>query len=104
MNPARNRRGKQTERNIAKITGGKRIGILGRDDVQAGPFSIEVKDRLRFAGSAFMTQAVRNCPEGKTPLVVVHVTGSRHDGDLVMMRLKDWKDWHGALQNKDATE
>ncbi len=96
MNPAGNRRrGKRTERAIAKITGGKRIGILGRDDVQAGAFSIEVKDRVSFAGAGFMQQSVRNCPEGKTPLVIVHTTGSRHADDLVMMRLQDWQDWHG---------
>ena len=41
MNPAKNRqRGKATERAVAKLTGGKRIGILGNDDVQAGLWSI----------------------------------------------------------------
>lgn len=98
MNPATNRRrGKATERAIAKRLGGKRLGILGRDDVQAGPFSIEVKDRMKFSGSHFMNQAVNNCPAGKTPLVVVHITGSRHNEDLVIMRMTDWIDWHGSL-------
>jgi len=98
MNPANNRkRGKRTEAAIAKTLGGKRLGILGKDDVQAGPFSIEVKDRVKFVGTTFMEQAVRNCPEGKTPLVIVHTTGQRHDGDLVMMRMKDWQDWYGQL-------
>lgn len=97
MNPAQNRqRGKRTERAIARITGGQRLGLLGKEDVDAGPFSIEVKDRKTFAGTSFMEQAVRNCREGKTPLVVVHVTGKSHDGDLVMMRFKDWQDWYGS--------
>ena len=96
MTPAQNRtRGKSTERAIANKVGGTRLGLLGKEDVDAGPFSIEVKDRKTFAGTSFMEQAVRNCREGKTPLVVVHVTGKRHDGDLVMMRFKDWQDWHG---------
>lgn len=98
MNPSRNRnRGKRTEKAIAKITGGKRLGILGRDDVQAGAFSIEVKDRVSFVGATFMQQAIRNCPEGKTPLVIVHQTGSRHTDDIVLMRLADWIDWHGQV-------
>jgi hypothetical protein len=43
-----------------------------------------------------MDQAVRNAPPGKTPLVVVHVQGKRHDKDLVVIRLADWIDWHGG--------
>lgn len=98
MNPAQNRqRGKRTERAIAKQLNGTRRGIMGGHDVDAGPFAIEVKDRVRFIGSSFMDQAVRNCPNGKRPLVVVHETGKRHDGDLVMIRLKDWIDWFGKL-------
>jgi len=96
MNPNQNRsRGKRTEKAIAKKVNGKRLGLLGKEDVDAGPFSIEVKDRKVFSGRSFMEQAVRNCREGKTPLVIVHLTGKRHDDDLVMMRLKDWQGWHG---------
>jgi len=55
VNPARNRsRGKNTERQIAKHLGGKQI--LGRDDVQAGPFTIEVKDRACFVGRALWSK------------------------------------------------
>jgi len=98
MNPKVNRaRGKRTEQAIAKRLNGKRLGLLGNEDVSAGPFSVEVKDRRAFVGTSFMEQAVRNCPEGKTPLVIVHCSGKRHDGDLVMMRLADWQDWHGNL-------
>lgn len=98
MNPAGNRRrGKNTERSIAKILNGQRRGILGGHDIDAGPWAVEVKDRVRFAGSVFMQQAIRNAPAGKTPLVVVHVTGSRHADDLVMLRLSDWQDLYGPL-------
>jgi hypothetical protein len=90
-------RGKNTEQAIAGRLGGKRVGIFGGEDIDAGPFSVEVKDRAAFVGAGFMAQAVRNCPAGKTPLVVVHVTGARHDGDLVMMRLADWQDWYGTM-------
>ncbi len=98
MNPAGNRRrGKHTERQIAKRLGGTRRGILGGHDIDAGPWAVEVKDRVSFVGSTFMAQAERNCPPGKTPLVVVHQTGRRHADDLVMLRLTDWLDLFGPL-------
>ena len=98
MNPKENRdRGKRCEQAIAKRLSGTRKGIMGGHDIEAGPFAVEVKSRVKFAGTAFMEQAGRNCPAGKTPLVVVHLHGTRHDADLVIMRLVDWQDWHGNL-------
>jgi len=98
MNPAQNRdRGKRCEKALAKRLGGTRKGIMGGHDIEAGPFAVEVKSRVKFAGTSFMEQAVRNCPDGKTPLVLVHLHGTRHTEDLVMMRLKDWQDWYGNL-------
>lgn len=86
-------RGKRTEKSIAKLLDGKRIGILGKDDIQTydGRFSIEVKDRKKCVVTGFMEQAKRNCGE-KIPLVVLHITGSRHDEDIVMMRMENWKE------------
>ena len=98
MNPKGNRdRGRRCEADIAARLSGRRMGIMGAHDVEAGPFAVEVKSRAVFAGSSFMDQAVRNCPKGKTPLVVLHVTGKRHSEDLVMMRLNDWREWFGKL-------
>lgn len=103
MKPKNNRdRGKRTETAVAKRMNGVRHGIMGGEDISHPLFSIEVKSRLRFAGTSFMDQAVRNTPEGKTPLVVVHVVGSRHDDDLVMMRLKDWIDFYGNLEGRET--
>ena len=96
--PSKNRqRGKATERAIAKRLGGIRRGILGGHDIDCGAWAVEVKDRVNFVGNTFMQQAERNCPPGKTPLVVVHQTGRRHADDLVMLRLSDWLDLHGPL-------
>ena len=89
-------RGKAAERAVAKALGGLRIGTLSREDIHFdGPFSAEVKSRAAFVAADWMDQAVRNAPAGKTPLVVVHVRGKRHDKDLVIVRLADWADWHG---------
>jgi hypothetical protein len=98
MNPKQNRdRGKRCEADIAVRLSGRRMGVMGAHDVEAGPFAVEVKSRVAFVGTGFMAQAARNCPTGKTPLVVVHLTGTRHEGDLVMMRMCDWQEWFGKL-------
>lgn len=93
-------RGKRAERAVAQRIGGKRIGTLSGEDIQHPVFSGEVKSRKAFAAAPWMDQAVRNCPKGKTPLVVVHVHGSRHDKDLVMFRMQDFEDLLGRLEWK----
>lgn len=91
MSSNRNR-GKAAERAVAAALGGKRVGTMGGEDVHLdGPYSCEVKSRQAFVASSWMDQATRNAPEGKTPLVVVHVHGKRHAEDLVILRLEDWK-------------
>ena len=45
----------------------------------------------------FMSQAIANCQEGKTPMVVIHQTGHEHGGDLVCLRMSDWIEWFGKL-------
>lgn len=91
-------RGKTFEKHIAKLTGGDRVGIFGGTDVvcesngiSGEKWSIECKTRKSFTGKSFMDQSVRNSPFEYTPLVIVHVVGQRHDNDLVMIRMKDWR-------------
>jgi len=101
----RNRaRGKATEKAIAQRFGGQRMGIFGREDVRMSLFSVEVKDRRKFVGQGFMEQSVRNCPEGKIPLVVVHITGQRRVNDLVMVRMKDFEDCLGDLLDREKED
>lgn len=88
----RNReRSKRVERAIAKKVGGRRVGILGQEDISHEKFSIEVKLRKAFVAEKWMRQAERNA-KGKVPLVIVHVTGKRHDNDYVIIKLKDFKE------------
>lgn len=92
MNPNRNRkRGKATEHKIAKLTNGMRLGILGNDDVRSGNFSYEIKNRVKFSGSKFMEQCIRNAPEGMTPIVRIHIHNSRYEDDLILLRNKDFE-------------
>ncbi len=99
----RNRkRGKDAERAIAKLVNGKRIGILGSEDVEHPTFSIEVKSRQKFIAEKWMQQAERNAPIGKVPLVVVHVVGQPFEKSFVVMRMQEWKR-HGAVTKGRST-
>ena len=92
-------RGKNAERALAKKLGCKRVGILGSEDLQHSVFSFEVKSRKAFVASDWMLQAIRNCPKGKCPAVIVHVHGKRHDADYVLLRVSDFQDWLGEIEN-----
>ncbi|MEM4134344.1 MAG: hypothetical protein QXV73_04030 [Candidatus Micrarchaeia archaeon] len=86
----RNRqRAKEVERAVAKKVGGRRVGILGQEDISHDKFSIEVKSRKVFVAEKWFAQAEKNA-KGKVPLLIVHVTGKRHDNDYVIMKLKDF--------------
>lgn len=74
------------------------MGTMGGEDVHVDtPFSIECKARKAFVACDWMRQATDNA-KGKTPIVVVHVHGSRHDEDLVIIRMKDYQDWYGEIE------
>ncbi len=101
----RNRgRGKRNEKVLAKLMGMERVGIFGGEDGKDEMFSVEWKSRKKFIGKGWMEQALTNCPEGKTPLVVVHVTNERRMNDLVMVRLSDWLDLHGSLKEEERND
>ena len=91
-------RGKRTERDLAKRLGGKRVGILGSEDISHDWASFEVKNRVKSTVHGFMEQCTRNCPQGKVPIVIVHKHGERHGNDLVCMKLVDWEAWQGELK------
>ena len=84
----RNRqRGKECEREIAKMFGGKRVGILGNEDVAHPVYSIEVKSRKTFVARKWMEQCKKNNVDKKIPLVVVHEFNKNHSNDLVIMNI-----------------
>ena len=84
------KRGKDAERTIAKLIGGRRVGILGKEDIEHPDYTVEVKSRKAFAGAGFLEQAEKHNTGDKTAIAIVHVTGQKHDNDIVMMRLKDF--------------
>ena len=93
----RNRqRGKALERFVAKDLGGRRVGILGQEDVilYHGGFSLECKERQKLPAIiwASMEQAIRNAKKsGLRPGVILHELGKGHPGDIVMIRYEDFR-------------
>ena len=97
MNPKRNRqRGKETERAIALLLGGKRIGTMCGEDVEHPLWSIECKSRQRFYPLKWLEQASKHCPPNKTPLVVIHQRHKEYMDSVVMISMRDWIDLHGG--------
>jgi hypothetical protein len=93
----RNRqRGKSLERFVAQDLGGRRVGILGQEDVilHHGAFSLECKERKKLPVFIWnsMNQADRNAQRnGYRPGVVLHELGDNHDSDIVLIKYKDFK-------------
>ena len=82
---------KRCERELAKRLGGQRTGPTGHTgpDVVTDWCSVEVKTRKTLP--AWLKEAVHQAEAGvvgdRLPLVVLHQAGTRHDQDLVVLRL-----------------
>ena len=93
---------KAFERRIAKKLGGKRIPVTGeRDgaDVVAGPFVYQAK--LRKGVPSYLRDWLRGIVSsgersGATGVVIWKAPNARDDEAVVVLRLKDWQDWHGC--------
>ena len=86
-------RGKSLERWVAQDLGGRRIGLLGREDVLTNKFAIECKEREKLPAflKKTMAQAKNNCPDDRLPIVCLHELNSNHDHDLVVMEYSVYK-------------
>ena len=94
MSSRKRQRGKDLERFVASDLGGRRVGILGQEDVLWRGIAVECKERDEkgFPKSIrdWMAQAEENA-KGATAIVILHKLGSNHDEDIVMSRYKDFK-------------
>lgn len=92
-------RAKHVERMVAKKLGGRRVGILGKEDVLCDRFVVEVKSRKKFVAEGWYRQVKQNVvEEGKIPLVVVHLVGRRYDDDFVILSMKDFLQLVGNIK------
>lgn len=91
---------KSTERAMARRLGGTRTGHLGGQDVDAGWLSAEVKHRKQLPAWLVdaISQARRHAAAEQLPVVILHQHGSRHDENLVVLRMKDFQDWFGDME------
>lgn len=97
---------KRTERTIAQRLCGERVPITGRvrgsaPDVRHPWLSVEVKHRKALPGwlRDAMSQAVAALRGQQLPVVVLHQAGSRHDDDIVCVRLRDFVEWFGDIDS-----
>ena len=101
---------KAFERRIAERVGGKRIPVTGeRDgaDVIAGPFCYQAK--LRRGVPGYLRDWLRGIVSsgersGTTGVVVWKEPHALDDDAVVILRLKDWQDWHGVELNNKPTQ
>lgn len=100
---------KSVERAIAAYLGGQRVPITGRirgsaPDVAHDWLSIEVKHRRELPAWLYdaMMQAMAAKRGEQLPVVILHERGRRHDDDLVMIRLKDFRDWFGGGEHETS--
>lgn len=89
---------KAVERALAKRLNGERTGHLGVADVTCDWLSVEVKNRKRLPQWVrdAIEQAKRNAGFSQLPIAILHQTGQRHAGDLVVMALADFENWFGG--------
>jgi len=90
----RKQRGYRAERAVCDYLGIERIAGVGRRDGDGDWFSVEVKSRQKVAGylTDGMEQSERLSRPDQLAIVVLHETGWRHDDDLVVMRLSEFRD------------
>jgi hypothetical protein len=99
---------KAVERSVARRLGGVRTGPTGctGPDVVTDWCSVEVKTRRRLP--TWLKEAVHQASAGaggdRLPLVVLHQAGQRHDGDLVIMRLRDLERLLGNASDAPSDE
>ena len=100
---------KVDEIKVAARVGGRRIALSGgrgaasKADVLCPGWFIEVKRRARFSPAKWLGEATLKAhAEGRTPAVVVHVSGSK--SWLVLLSLEDWQaltGLHGSVEEYD---
>ncbi len=70
-------------------------------DVAHPWLSVEVKHRRGLPEwlKEAMRQAIAGAGQAQLPIVVLHQSGCRHAGDLVVLRLGDFVEWFGDVDD-----
>lgn len=108
---------KKAELVLARLLGGERVPVTGRvrgwaPDIEHPTLALEVKTRKRMPVllADGMDQAVKAAGwyerKGKgyrMPALVIHEDGSHYDNALVVVRLRDARDWWAFGETKEAS-
>lgn len=90
---------KHAEYRIAEILDGKRVGVTGKstNDVEHEWLSVEVKYRKQLPQwlKDALDQAIKSARENQLAIAVLHERYSKYDDAIVLIRLKDFRDWFG---------
>jgi len=102
---------KSTERHVAGIIGGKRVPVSGRargdvPDIAHPWLCPEIKHRKRLPAWILdaMSQARAAARLDQLPVAILHEAGRRHDDNLVLVRLGDFREWFGPEVSDDGNE
>ena len=102
---------KRSERRTAAIVGGERIPVSGRargdvPDIAHPWLSIEVKHRKSLPNWIIdaMSQARAAARSDQLPCAILHEAGRRHDDNLVLVRLGDFREWFGPEVSDNDNE
>lgn len=85
---------KAVERSFAKKLGGRRVGILSKEDIMTQDYSYEIKVREKlpeFLKKAYK-QAVGNSFDGKIPILVLKEKYKQYKDSLVILSLEDFQE------------
>ena len=94
---------KAYERRIAAQLGGRRLACTGEKDgvdVDAHPFVYQCK--LRRGMPSYLRDWLKGIvaagerSDGATGVVIWKAPNARDDDAVVVLRLRDWADWHGV--------
>ena len=83
---------KKVEYRFAKRLGGRRVGILGKEDIMTDKYSYEIKVRKelpKFLKDSYQ-QSVNNSLEGKIPVLVLKEKHRPYKESLVILCLEDF--------------
>jgi hypothetical protein len=92
-------RGKQHEKDIARLLHGERTGATGLpiSDVIGEWYVAECKERVTLPQwiEKALAQASRTASMTQLPIAILHRKGDRHERDIVCMRFGEFQDWFG---------
>ncbi len=93
---------KNVERQVAKILGGERVPVSGRQrgsapDIEHAWLSLEVKHRKTLPAWLHdaMDQAVKSDKGGQLPMVILHEKRMQYGQSYAVIKLGDFVEWFG---------